>query len=409
VSLRRLLFISPRFLFPADSGGRIRTTQILRGLIGGAFEITLVSPGSPALAESFGAELDSVSDHWKYWQEPEKGVLFRIKRMRHVFSSEPVPVVTDRSTAGSELVAHEIAKKPDVVVFDFPHSAVLAPIHMDVPSVMFTHNIEAEIFQRHIDVTLNPVYKQLWRNQTRKMARYEATTLARFDAVIAVSDRDKRAFEESYQIKNVRVISTGVDLDFFHYSQPAADGCVLFLGSMDWLANIDAINWFMDEIWPRVIVELPDVRMKVVGRSPPASLVSRAKSLGLNWEFTGFVEDVRDHVKDVSAFVIPLRVGGGTRIKVNEAIAMGMPVVSTSIGVEGLPLEAGRHFLRADNPVTFANATLKLLGCDETRNRISVDAYRFVSENCSSRRVAKEFEEICLHVAEPGAQGADHA
>ena len=298
---------------------------------------------------------------------------------------------------------------PDVVVFDFPHSAMLAPDRIGVPAVMFTHNVEAEIFRRHIDVTRNPFLKQLWRNQTRKMERFEWKTLTRFDAVVAVADRDRQTFADNYRIHNVQVISTGVDLDYFNYVRPAEAGCVLFLGSMDWLANIDAIDWFMDEIWPLVIAERPDTRMKIVGRSPPTALINRAKSRGLNWQFTGFVEDVRDHVKGVSAFVIPLRVGGGTRIKVNEAIAMGMPVVSTTIGVEGLRLEPGRHYLCADDPATFADAILKLLDDDRTRNQISADAYSFVSENCSSSRVAKEFEEICLSVLGPVAEGAASA
>jgi len=405
--MNRLLFVSPRFLFPADSGGLIRTTQILRGLKGGVFEIVLASPGSEALARTWSSEIETVCDRWSYWPETERGMWFSLRRMRHIFSAEPIPVATDHSAAGSDLVERELAQKPDVVVFDFPHSVVLAPNRIDVPSVMFTHNVEAEIFRRHIDVTRNPVLRNLWRSQTKKMERFEATALARFDGVVAVAERDREEFISKYRLSNVRVISTGVDLNFFEYAPPADDGCVLFLGSMDWLANIDAMDWFMDEIWPLVTASRPDAKMKIVGRHPPAALVNRAKSRQLKWEFTGFVEDVRDHVKHVSAFVIPLRVGGGTRIKVYEAIAMGMPVVSTSIGVEGLPLQSGQHYLNADDSLVFAQSILRLMADGELGRKLSIAAYEFVKRNCSSERAAKEFEEICSSVL-PRATGSEH-
>ncbi len=394
--------MSPRFLFPADSGGLIRTTQILRGMKGRKFEIVLASPGSAELAETFHDELEAVSDHWSYWEASPPGRWHSLTRMRHIMSDLPIPVATDRTTAGREHVAGELARSPDVAVFDFPHSAVLAPDRLPAPSLMFTHNVEAEIFSRHADAAGNPFLRLLWRNQTRKMKDFEGKTLARFDTVVAVSARDKRIFEDRYRIDNVEIISTGVDLDFFAYRKPEKDGCVLFLGSMDWLANIDAINWYADEIWPLVIARRPDTRMRIVGRNPPASLVSRVKSRGLNWEFTGFVDDVRDHVTDVSAFVIPLRVGGGTRIKVYEAIAMGMPVVSTSIGVEGLPLKPDQHYFCANEPEAFASATLKLLTDDDARNRISSAAFAFIRDNFSSARVASEFEAICLGTAGSG-------
>ena len=403
MSRRRLLFVSPRFLFPADSGGLIRTTQVLRGMQGGEFEITLVSPGSSRLASTHAADLASVSDRWEYWEIATQGKLFAVTRMRHMFSSEPIPVASDHSEAGAALVATELAKQPDVVVFDFPHCAVLAPDRIDVPSVIFTHNVEAEIFRRHIDVAWNPVLRKLWQSQTRKMEKFEGCTLARFDAVVAVADRDARAFTDHYGIGGARVISTGVDLEFFRYRPPAREGCALFLGSMDWLANIDAMNWLMDEIWPLISASKPDARMKIVGRNPPDALVKRARSRSLNWEFTGFVEDVRDHVEDVAAFIIPLRVGGGTRIKVYEAIAMGMPVVSTSIGVEGLPLSENEHYLCADDAESFAKQTLDVMADGELGRELSATANAFVRENFSSVRAAREFEQICLDVLESGA------
>jgi glycosyltransferase involved in cell wall biosynthesis len=286
--------------------------------------------------------------------------------------------------------------RPDVVVFDFPHAAVLGPVRFDTPAVMFTHNVEAEIFARHAQVATSFVTRWLWANQRRKMIRFEREALARFDCVVAVSDRDARHMQQVYGARNVRVINTGVDLDFFAWARPADGAEIMFSGSMDWLANQDGIAYFMDEVWPLITHVRPDARMTVVGRAPPKSLVGEVQARGLNWRFTGYVDDIRDFIKQASVYVIPLRVGGGTRLKVFEAMGLGCPVVSTTIGVEGLPLQHATHYLRADEPASFAQAVLQLLDDADLRLRLSQAARTHVEANFSFQSVAREFERICL-------------
>jgi glycosyltransferase involved in cell wall biosynthesis len=151
----------------------------------------------------------------------------------------------------------------------------------------------------------------------------------------------------------------------------------------------------MDEVWPTVSSARPRARCVIVGRSPPAALVDRARTRRLNWHFSGFVDDVRPYVHDAHVYVIPLRVGGGTRIKVYEAMALGCPVVSTRIGVEGLPVENECHFLEANSAADMAAAVISLLGNRGRRERLSRQARRFV-EDMSARRAARVFEEACL-------------
>jgi glycosyltransferase involved in cell wall biosynthesis len=400
---RRLLFVCSRYLFPIDSGGKIRTVNILRGLKGGAFEIVLASP-LPADAQGQQPhETRDICDRFLGWPDAGRSALFQWSRMRHLVSRLPVAVATDDSVAGRRAIAQALGDAPDIVVVDFPHAAVLAPRPYPCASVMFTHNVEAEIFHRHAKVAGSPARRAVWRNQADKMERYERELLPQFTAVVAVADRDKEYFERNYGIDNVSVIPTGVDLDYFGYTEGVAlgegdedAGTVVFTGSMDWMANVDGVEFFMDAVWREITRVRPRSKCVIVGRSPPQSLVDRAKARGLNWEFTGFVDDVRPFVHNAQVYVIPLRVGGGTRIKVYEAMAMGCPVVSTRIGVEGLPVENGRHYIEADAAEDMAKAVVSLLGDHERRKQLAQQARRFVEENMSARRAAQVFEQICL-------------
>jgi glycosyltransferase involved in cell wall biosynthesis len=323
--------------------------------------------------------------------------------MRHLPSKLPIAVATDYSSSGQRTVAAQLAQKPDVLVVDFPHAAVLAPPPYACPSVLFTHNVEAEIFQRHAQTARDPLRRAVWRNQAGKMERYERELLARFNAVVAVAERDRDYFTRAYGADNVCVIPTGVDFNYFNYrGTPMLEGedggTVVFTGSMDWMANIDGIEFFMDHVWPAVVSARPNARLVVVGRSPPAALVERARARGLHWIFTGFVDDVRPYVHSAHVYVIPLRVGGGTRIKVYEAMAMGCPIVSTRIGVEGLPVEPERHFMAADRAGDMAAAVLALLGDHEKRLRLSREARHYVEVNMSAGKAAQVFEQICQQV-----------
>ena len=403
--LLRLLFVSSRYLFPADSGGKIRTVNILRGMKGGAFEITLASPLPAYTRPGDPAETRSICDRFVGWPETTRGALFQWTRMRHLVSNLPVAVATDDSEAGRRTIARELERRPDIMVVDFPHAAVLAPPPYPCPGVMFTHNVEAEIFRRHSEIARNPLKRAIWSNQTAKMERYERELLRKFTSVVAVADRDKEHFERVYGVGNVSTIPTGVDLNYFTYAGSAAlengdGGTVVFTGSMDWMANVDGVEFFMDAVWPAVSRARPGARCVIVGRSPPRNLVERARALRLNWEFTGFVDDVRPFVHNAHVYVIPLRVGGGTRIKVYEAMAMGCPVVSTRIGVEGLPVEHDRHYLEADSADAMAAAVLLLLDDRERSARLSLQARKYVEENMSARRAAQVFEQICLRAGQ---------
>jgi glycosyltransferase involved in cell wall biosynthesis len=398
---KNLVFVSTRFLFPADSGGKIRTTQVLRGLKGGRFRITLLMPASDAERAIFEDDIDAVCDDLVAWSHRAASLIpDSVRKVMWLFAALPVPVCADLDVVAAGVVAEVLGSGPDVVVFDFPHSAVLAPSAIQIPSVLFTHNIEAEIFKRHWHIAGNPLHRAIWKSQYQKMLAFERQALAQFDAVIAVSNRDSEFFKNEYGVDTSESIPTGVDTEFFAHNFPQDKKQVVFCGSMDWMANIDGIEFFHDEVWQGIRDRVPGATMKVVGRAPPDSLVNRIAKLSPDWTFTGFVEDVRDHVSGADVFVIPLRVGGGTRIKAFEAMAMGCPVVSTSIGIEGLAVEDGVHYLCADDRVELEGKVIDLLTNTDMSTSMSQAARTLVEEKFGFRRAGAVFESICLRAAE---------
>jgi glycosyltransferase involved in cell wall biosynthesis len=403
---RRLAFISTVFLLPADAGGKIRTGNVLRGMHGGAFEITLVMPATPEQKAQWGDELEGLCDHLVTWTAPK--ALPRWTRAVDLLRTTPANVANDATAAARRTVARLLDQTEfDVVVYDFVHAAVLRPAHTQsrARSVCFTHNVEAEIFERHAKAAAGPVMRRVWASQAAKMRAFEGEALRGFDSVIAVSERDGEQFRAAYAVAYPQVIPTGVDLDFFSWQAPAAPTAeqpptVVFTGSMDWAANVDGVRFFLSDIWPLVLAQRPDARFTVVGRHPPAALLREAEGEH-SVTFTGFVDDVRPHVRAAQVFAIPLRVGGGTRIKAFEAMAMGCPVVSTAIGIEGLGVTPGEHYLLCDSAADQAAAVLRLFDDAALRGSLSQAAREQVESRYGHRVAAQVFEQICLRAGSP--------
>ena len=405
-------FVSPVFLFPNDAGGKIRTTNILRGLKGGAFHVVLASPEGVGDQQRWKAELASICDEFVGWQEVPKPN--RWLRAVDVLDRLPLNVKADVSRPALRAARDLCARSDvDVIVFDFVHSAALMPGSIGAPSVCFTHNVEAEIFKRHAQTESHRLMRWVWRNQHRKMVRFEQEALQRFDRVVAVSERDQQHFQRDYGLERVVSIPTGVDLDFFSYAevphpnepgQASSGPTVVFTGSMDWDANSGGVAWFLDQAWPLIRQEVPNARFRVVGRHPPRWLQHKGAEAG-GVEFTGFVDDVRQHVRDAQAFVVPLLVGGGTRIKAFEAMAMGIPVVSTGLGMEGLEVEEDVHYLRADSPQGLSACICRLMREPDLRSRLALAARRRVEDRFGHRVAASAFESICLDVIRPRPSG----
>ena len=411
----RILWLKSDLLLPLDKGGKLRTWHLMRHLAR-RHEITYLSFVEPGTSREHIDGMRAVASRVETIEraDPPKGSFhFYADAARHLLNPLPYAVGKYRSRAFrlkvDELIARE---RPDLIVSDFLPPVVNLPERLPCPSVLFTHNVEAEIWRRHAEATRNPLTRVLYRAQHRRMRRFEARALQRFDGVLAVSAVDRGTFGQLYAgavRQPIHVVPTGVDTGYFCPAAAvgAAEDCVrrpsgaglVFTGSMDWLPNQDAMAFFCRDILPRIRAARPGVHLTIVGRSPTPAVTKLAADAGVR--VTGRVDDVRPYLAAATVSVVPLRIGGGTRLKIFEAMAMGTAVVSTRIGAEGLPIINGEHAWLADDPAEFADAVVTLLGDGSRRARLERSARQLVVERFDWSAVAGELEAALRHVAAP--------
>jgi glycosyltransferase involved in cell wall biosynthesis len=213
--------------------------------------------------------------------------------------------------------------------------------------LVMAHNVESVIWQRYVETEPSPLKRWYIKHQWRKFVQFERWAVRHADLTVAVSAVDAERFQRDFGADRVAVVDNGVDTDYFRPQSVLRDPHqMLFLGSLDWRPNLDAVALLLDRVFPAVRAAEPNARLVVVGRNPPAALCRRAGAMGV--EVCGNVPDVRPYLARCGALVVPLRIGGGSRLKILEALAMGTPVVSTRIGAEGLALEPDRHLAIVD-------------------------------------------------------------
>ncbi len=232
-----------------------------------------------------------------------------------------------------------------------------------------------------------------------KLRRYEAAICRQVDAVLAVSDVDRAALAQLAPRTPVALIPNGMDLSAYpeEVAQPSLEPPTLvFVGKMDYRPNIDAALWFGQEVFPRIQASWPGARFQILGMNPSPRLDALRGNPGI--QITGAVDDVRPYIRQAAVYVAPLRVGGGTRFKVLEALLSGTPLVSTRLGVEGIDVEDGRHLLLADTPQEFAQAVLRLLESQATDRRLvrelTREARRFVAAGYDWERILPRLEAV---------------
>jgi sugar transferase (PEP-CTERM/EpsH1 system associated) len=405
----RILWLKSDLLLPLDKGGKLRTWHLMRHLAR-HHEITYLAFAEPDTPREHVDGMREVASRVETItrSDPPKGSLrFYVDAAMHLVNPLPYAVGKYRSRTFRRKLRQLLREQRfDLIVCDFLFPAVNLPDDLPCPAVIFTHNVESEIWRRHAETQTGTLSRLLYRAQYRRMLRYEERTLARFDGVVAVSDADRDTFARLYPDairQPIHVVQTGVDTEYFKPSalspQPSASPVLVFTGSMDWLPNEDAMLFFCREVLPIIRREEPEARLSIVGRAPTPLVRKLADDHGVG--VTGRVDDVRPYMRDAAVYIVPLRIGGGTRLKIFEAMAMGKAVVSTTVGAEGLPVTNGEHVLLADEPRTFARAVVRLLRDVDRRRQLEAAARALVVEKYDWSAVAGTFEEVLVRFARP--------
>lgn len=400
----RILWLKTELLHPVDKGGKIRTYHMLKEMLREHHVTYLTlddgaaSPDARESAREYCHQLIRVPHRTRakfsagFYAELAQNLASRLPyAIKKYESAEMRREISERAGRGEF----------DVIICDFLTPSVNLPSSVPCATVLFQHNVEAMIWKRHYEVQTNPLKKAYLYDQWRKMQRFERDACRRFDQVIAVSREDRETMQQEYGIKAVADVPTGVDTDYFRPrgNEERAPHNLVFTGSMDWLPNEDAIRYFTTAIMPLVKRSVPDATLTVVGRDPFPGLVEMSKR-DASVIVTGRVEDVRPYMERASVYIVPLRIGGGTRLKIYEAMAMEKPIVSTTVGAEGLPVRDGVELLLADTPEAFADAVARVLLDQSEAQGLAARAATTVRASFGWNKVAETFGEICQRAYE---------
>jgi glycosyltransferase involved in cell wall biosynthesis len=359
----KILFVTPYLASPPQCGAQRRLEGLMRGLAV-RHEVSLLSFATPAdsapeRTHSYCKQVTTVErDVLKVPAAFKRALQFRSMLTRHSFEH----MLYSTRAFQQRLDQHIAHGDYDVVQVEFAQMGIYSLSRTPGQRTRFVldeHNIEYEIVKRTAEAEGSAARRIYSAINWRKVKHEELDAWRRFDGVALTSQRDEELLKRDAPGIPTRVVPNAVDLDEFRPNATQVEpNTLLFFGALDYHPNVEGMQYFLAEIWPLLTREHPQVKLVVVGRNPPPTLLSRR---GPQVEFTGYVDDPRPYLDSAAAVIVPLRIGGGTRFKIVEAMAKAKPIISTTIGAEGLNAENERHLLIGDDPSSFAKQAGRVL------------------------------------------------
>jgi polysaccharide biosynthesis protein PslH len=397
----KILWVKAGKLLPVDAGGKIRSYNILRQLQKHHEVVLLTHYGGPrdfCYESEIQKQFPGATPIWT--AAPDSNTLARSLHYLYCLPSRAPFAVRKFTDKGARKKIEELFEKKqfDRIVCDFLSASLTFPARRWGQTVLFQHNVETRLWERMAAKEQKWLKKRLYLLEAAKMKRYERSSIAKFQHVIAVSEPDRAYMSQFMPAERISIVPTGVDLKQYRGSTDgqAAQPLVVFTGTMDFEPNVDGVEYFCREIWPRVLKAVPNARFRIVGKKPVAA-IRRLTSPQI--EVTGTVDSIVEHLQQAWVLVVPLRMGGGTRLKIYEGMAVGRAVISTSIGAEGLDVRHGKDIILADDCERFAGAVITLLNEPELRKRYERAAVELVARFDWSS-VAERFAEILAGAAQ---------
>lgn len=374
----RILYVTQIVPFPPHGGVLQRGFNILREL-GRAHDVHLLAFHHPDELPEGEAVAQSRSELGRFCREVEYFELWPKKSFAHKAAAfalaavhpDPFSVLAQRSQCLSRRMA-EICRgedRPDLVHLDTIALAPYAASCGGVPSVLAHHNIESQLMRRRADHERSFLRRVYVQRQSNRLRRYESLTCGHFPLNVTVSAADAAILAEICPGVRTAVIPNGVDTEYFGPRWGNETPAVVFTGGMNMFANRDAVEWFLDAVWPHVKSGVSGVQFFAIGQRPSVRALEASAS-DASVHVPGHVPDVRPWVERAAIYVVPMRVGGGTRLKIVDAMAQGKAIVSTSLGAEGIDVQNGVHLVIADDAQAFAAQIVDLLANPAERRRL---------------------------------------
>jgi len=389
----RILWVKTDFLHPTTRGGQIRTLETVKRLHA-RHEVHYVAYDNPSQPEGLQRAREYCSHAYPLQLDvpPRRSLKFASQLAGNLFSDLPLSITRYCSPA----MRHQIAQLTSSIQFDSLVCDFLtpAPNFPDMSRVvLFQHNVETMIWRRHVEQSPDSFRKAYFQSQADRMFNCERDMCRAAARVIAVSPQDAALMQQMFGVNAVSV-PTGVDLDYFRRPSDAPHTSdLVFVGSMDWLPNTDGVHYFVREVLPLIRQRKPDCTLAIVGRSPSSDIVALAQHDPLI-QVTGTVPDVRPYLWGATASIVPLRIGGGTRLKIYESMAAGTATVSTAIGAEGLDVTHPQNIRLGDTPNAFADECLAMLLDDGQRESVAAAALHLVTSRFGWDAITDEFEKL---------------
>ena len=385
-----ILFLALEPPYPPNDGGRLRTFNLLQQ-VAKAHSVTLVTFASLKAQPADPSALSGICEEIHLLPLPVVARARPVERLEAIRRGRPLALRLFASRAMAATLATLVEKgEYDVVHVDQIYLAQYRELLGKIPVVLTHHNVEAEQ-QRRLLLAAADRYRPYWWLRWLELGlwhRYEQCAVARFDVNCPVSEVNAAYLRRYAAGRPIVVVPNGVDLALYRRpTGPRATHSLLFVGSMDYAPNVDAVLWFCEQILPLIRRQVPAVRLTIVGRSPPSAV--RRLAVPGHIEVTGTVESVLPYFWGSEVKVVPLRAGSGTRLKILEAMAATLPVVTTTIGCEGLDLREGQDLLLADEPAHFAATTARLLRDERLRAEMAGRAAASVAKKYGWERVGR--------------------
>lgn len=361
----QILYLTQLVPYPVDAGAKVRMYHVLQQMVASGHDVTL-------LAFRRDSDTEASITHLRQFCTAVVTVPMvrsRLADVQHLFrsliSGEPFLITRDYQTAMMQAVervtqqtAFDVVQADQLWMAQYALAARrMAQTRLGTSPrlVLDQHNAMFLIPQRLADSHRNLLLKLLMRREAYAMKRYERLICAQFDAVVWVTDDDRQAFQPPADGTTIPICLDIISKPRIPvYPRPCR---VTFLGGLHWPPNAAGVTWFAEQVWPLIVDQVPNAVLTVIGKEPPASLQNAVGQV----EATGYVDDPTPLLAESAAFIVPLHAGGGMRVKIIDAWSWGIPIVSTTIGAEGIDYQHGEQLLIADDPASFAAAVVKLL------------------------------------------------